>query len=87
MIMIIIMIMMIMMILISDHDPCTGLVLQVWMIIMMIMMTLIYQDDHDHVPCKCVHGHSYDAVDKKIPIGENFHSQKVYNIFPMWQFL
>ena len=48
---------------------------------------LDYHDDHDHVPCKCVHGHSYDAVDKKIPIGENFHSQKVYDIFPMWQFL
>ena len=29
----------------------------------------------------------FTAIPRKIPIGENCHSQKVYGIFPIWQFV
>ena len=31
--------------------------------------------------------HQKILVNRKIPIGENCHSQKVYGIFPVWQFV
>ena len=44
-----------------------------------MIIKVIGDDVHDDI--------EYGEIPRKIPIRENCHSQKVYGIFPIWQFM